>query len=169
MSDYSDDSDTSSSEEEEEIEVPEEVPAKKERKKYVRKPMTEEQKETLKERLAVARDAKKKKSILKQTDDYEEPVVKQPKKVKEVEPSPVVKKVKKEKEVVPITIAIDPVENKKNDKQTIVNNYYYNTPAPSSTPVKPVKTPKTKPVKKIDIPEQVIDTPLPTRRYYNPF
>ena len=168
MSDYSDDSDTSSSEEEEEIEVPEEVPAKKERKKYVRKPMSEEQKETLKERLAVARDAKKKKSILKQTDDYEEPViVKQPKKVKEVEPS--TKKVKKEKEVVPITIAIDPVENKKNDKQTIVNNYYYNTPAPSSTPVKPVKTPKTKPVKKIDIPEQVIDTPIPTRRYYNPF
>lgn len=92
------DTDTSDSE-------PETNTLEKPKRQYNRKPMTDEKKEELKQRLAKARDTKKLKNEIKKE---------------------VVKKqeiVKKEK-----------IEKKAKEPKTIVNNYYYKEPEPKAEP-----------------------------------
>ena len=106
-------SDTESSDSDTEQETP---TLEKPKRQYNKKPMTDEQKEKLKQRLAKARETKKlkndiKKEVVKKKEDA-----------------------KKEK-----------IEKKAKEPKTIVNNYYYKEPEPKQEPKQETKAPKAKP------------------------
>ena len=104
-------SDTESSDSE-----PETNTLEKPKRQYNRKPMTDEKKEELKQRLAKARETKKLKNEIKKEVVKKQEVV------------------KKEK-----------IEKKAKEPKTIVNNYYYKEPEPKQEPKQETKAPKAKP------------------------